>query len=109
MLCRVRRWRCDDRDYVRWDYVQSQFIKVGGASRVIDFEEGRVVEWKHPLGHHWRWEFTETTAGHTEVTEVFDYSMVRFPQWVEWMGFRSKDEQGITATLEQLRARYADG
>ncbi|WP_258557987.1 hypothetical protein [Rhodococcus sp. AG1013] len=40
---------------------------------------------------------------------MFDYSMVRFPQWVEWMGFRSKDEQGITATLEQLRARYADG
>ncbi|RVW09129.1 dimethyladenosine transferase [Prescottella agglutinans] len=79
------------------------------TSRVVDFDDGHVVEWKHPFGHHWRWEFDETTPGHTEVTEVFDYSMVRFPQWVEWMGFRSKDEQGITATLERLRVRYTDG
>ncbi|GAB2641556.1 SRPBCC family protein [Prescottella soli] len=76
-------------------------------SRVVDFEDGHVVEWKHPLGHHWRWEFEETTPGHTEVTEVFDYSMVRFPQWVQLMGFRAKNEQGITSTLEHLRARYA--
>ncbi len=78
------------------------------TSRVVEFEEGHVVEWKHPLGHHWRWEFVETAPGHTEVTEVFDYSMVRFPQWVQVMRFPAKNEQGITSTLEHLRARYAD-
>lgn len=24
------------------------------TSRVTDFAEGRVVEWRHPLGHRWR-------------------------------------------------------
>ncbi|MDH6679508.1 uncharacterized protein YndB with AHSA1/START domain [Rhodococcus sp. LBL1] len=79
------------------------------TSRVVDFDNGHVVEWKHPLGHHWRWEFEETAPGHTQVTEVFDYSMVRVPQWLEWMGFRAKNEHGITSTLEHLRERYADG
>lgn len=77
------------------------------TSRVVDFEDGRVVEWKHPLGHHWRWEFDETAPGRTEVTEMFDYSTVRFPQWLELMGFPAKNERGITATLEHLRARYS--
>ncbi len=78
------------------------------TSRVVDFDDGRVVEWRHPLGHHWRWELEETAPGRTSVTEVFDYSMVRFPQWVQWMGFRARNEQGITATLARLRERYPD-
>src|ERR1700689_3774021 len=26
------------------------------TSQVVDFDENRVVEWRHPLGHSWRWE-----------------------------------------------------
>lgn len=28
------------------------------TSRVTEISEGRVVEWRHPFGHRWRWEFT---------------------------------------------------
>src|ERR1700693_4403148 len=31
------------------------------TSKVIDFADGSVVEWQHPLGHSWRWEIEPLT------------------------------------------------
>src|ERR1700678_60422 len=44
------------------------------TSQVIDFTDGQVVEWRHPLGHSWRWELTPQSERTTLVTETFDYS-----------------------------------
>jgi uncharacterized protein YndB with AHSA1/START domain len=45
------------------------------TSTVIEFEEGRRLAWRHPLGHVWRY-VLEPVEGGTLVTESFDYSTV---------------------------------
>ncbi len=76
-------------------------------STVVDFEDGRVVQWQHPLGHSWRWELAETGPSTTEVTETFDYSTAKAPKLLEVLGVPARNAAGIEATLEGLAARYA--
>jgi hypothetical protein len=78
------------------------------TSRVTDFADGRVVEWQHPLGHRWRWEFAPVSADVTTVTETFDYSHVGTlkARGLELSGTPKKNAAGIEATLAQLQARY---
>lgn len=73
------------------------------TSKVTDFTDGRVVEWKHPLGHTWRWEFEPTATG-TTVTETFDYSTVPGIQAkaLELAGIPKQNSAGIRKTLEKL-------
>jgi hypothetical protein len=78
------------------------------TSRVTALTEGRVVEWRHPFGHRWRWEFTPVSDGSTRVTETFDYSVV--PSWqakvLEWFKVPAQNATGIEATLTRLHSRY---
>ncbi|MEV7624046.1 SRPBCC family protein [Actinoplanes sp. NPDC089786] len=77
------------------------------TSVVTALEPDRLVEWRHPLGHRWRWELASPEPGVTEVTETFDYSTSRSPKVMELLGFPAKNAQGISGTLEALAARYA--
>jgi uncharacterized protein YndB with AHSA1/START domain len=78
------------------------------TSRVTDFEENRVVEWQHPLGHRWRWEFEQLSETATRVTEVFDYSHVSGlkAKGLEIMGAPKGNATGIEETLRRLAERY---
>jgi Polyketide cyclase / dehydrase and lipid transport len=78
------------------------------TSLVTDLQDGRVVQWRHPLGHQWRWEFTPLPDGSTLVTETFDYSQVSSLQAksLELFGFPKKNAAGIESTLRKLQARY---
>jgi hypothetical protein len=78
------------------------------TSRVTDFADGRIVEWQHPLGHRWRWEFTPLSDGATTVTETFDYSHVSGlkAKGLELYGAPKQNARGVEATLAQLQARY---
>jgi hypothetical protein len=78
------------------------------TSRVTEFDEGRVIEWRHPMGHRWRWEFTPLPDGATRVTETFDYSQVSpvRAMGLELFGSPRQNAAGIEATLRQLQARY---
>ena len=78
------------------------------TSRVTTFEEGRLIEWRHPMGHRWRWQFVPLSPGQTEVTETFNYAGLG--PWTLALtvgGFPKKNGAGIEATLRQLRSRYA--
>lgn len=79
------------------------------TSRVTDAVEGRVLEWKHPMGHRWRWEFTPLSDTSTRVTETFDFS--RVPALVgrvfALFGVPRQNAAGIEATLRGLQSRYA--
>jgi hypothetical protein len=79
------------------------------TSRVTDFEEGRVVEWRHPMGHRWRWEFDPQSPESTRVTETFDYSHIGFVRAtaLELFGAPKQNARGIEATLGNLEARYS--
>jgi uncharacterized protein YndB with AHSA1/START domain len=73
------------------------------TSTVTELVPNRVVEWKHPLGHRWRWEFVPTATG-TRVTETFDYSTVPGIQakGLEVMGIPKQNAAGIQHTLAKL-------
>ena len=78
------------------------------TSRVTDFDDGHVVEWRHPLGHRWRWELTPSSADSTRVTETFDYSQVGslHARALELLRYPQRNAAGIEATLRKLQARY---
>jgi hypothetical protein len=80
------------------------------TSTVIAVKPGALVEWSHPAGHHWRWEFAAVSATLTRVTETFDYrdtgplkDRLRFYQRT---GFVKRNAAGIEATLAKLRDRF---
>ena len=79
------------------------------TSRVTEFDEGRVVEWRHPMGHRWRWEFDAQSPESTRVTETFDYSHVGFVRamGLELFGAPKQNARGIESTLTKLEARYS--
>jgi hypothetical protein len=78
------------------------------TSQVTDFDDGHVVEWRHPLGHRWRWELTPSSPDSTRVTETFDYSQVGalHARALELLGYPQRNAAGIEATLAKLQARY---
>ncbi|HEY2795684.1 MAG TPA: dimethyladenosine transferase, partial [Micromonosporaceae bacterium] len=67
-----------------------------------------VVEWQHPGGHRWRWEFEPLSETSTRVTETFDYSGINGLQarGLEWLGQPRKNVHGIESTLRRLADRY---
>ncbi len=80
------------------------------TSTVTAFEDGRVVEWQHPNGHRWRWEFQPVSENTTRVTETFDYSVIGpvKARTLELLGMPGKNAAGIEATLRQLRERHTN-
>lgn len=79
------------------------------TSRVTELSEGRVMEWRHPFGHRWRWEFTQLSDASTRVTETFDYSRVTSLQAkvFEVVGIPAQNAGGIEGTLRRLQAQYS--
>jgi hypothetical protein len=70
-----------------------------------------VVEWRHPFGHRWRWEFESLGPSLTRVTETFDYrdagALKNKLKYYERTGFAKSNASGIESTLAKLRDRYA--
>jgi uncharacterized membrane protein len=81
------------------------------TSKVTALKPNELVEWRHPLGHRWRWQFESLSPTRTRVTETFDYSdagtIKNTLKYYELMGFRKANTAGIEATLAKLRDRYA--
>ena len=71
-----------------------------------DTPERKLVEWEHPAGHRWRWEFVPVTAGSTEVTESFDPTKSKIGRVLEVTGLAGRNVAGIEQTLAKLAARY---
>ena len=67
----------------------------------------RVVEWRHPAGHRWRWELEPLGAGTTRVTEVFDTSSSVFPPLLRVIGAADRNAEGIEKSLRRLQQRFA--
>jgi len=77
-------------------------------NRVVEFDEGRRIAWRHFGGHRWRYEL-EPTDGGTRVTESFDYSRYNalWTKFIEVTGFPGRNRRGIEETLVRL-ARAAE-
>jgi hypothetical protein len=81
------------------------------TSTVTALKPNEVVEWRHPVGHRWRWEFESLSPTLTRVTETFDYrdagAIKNTIRYYTLIGARKGNAAGIEATLAKLRDRYA--
>ncbi len=81
------------------------------TSTVTGLKTDELVEWRHPFGHRWRWEFEALSPTLTRVTETFDYSdaggLKNGLKYYERMGYAKGNGAGIESTLTKLRGRYA--
>ena len=77
------------------------------TNTVVEFEQDRLIAWRHFGGHRWRWEL-EPADGGTNITESFDWSTSLFPKGIELAGYPKKNGEGIEQTLEHLAGRYAE-
>ena len=75
-------------------------------NEVVEFEEGRLIAWRHFGGHRWRFELQPVEGG-TAVTETFDWSTSRSPIALEVMRVPARNKRSIEATLERLAAHLA--
>ena len=81
------------------------------TSVVTALKPNELVEWRHPFGHHWRWEFEEVSPTLTRVTETFDYRDTGAVKdrlgYYERIGFAKSNAAGIEASLTRLQDLYA--
>jgi uncharacterized protein YndB with AHSA1/START domain len=81
------------------------------TSTVTALKPERLIEWTHPFGHRWRWEFEPISPTSTRVTETFDYRdagpVKNSLKYYELTGFAKRDAVGIEATLRRLHDRYS--
>jgi hypothetical protein len=81
------------------------------TSTVTELKPDQLIEWRHPLGHRWRWEFKAISPSTTRVTETFDYRdtgpIEDRLKYYEATGFAKRNAAGIEATLSRLRDRYS--
>ncbi|WP_236788376.1 SRPBCC family protein [Amycolatopsis sp. GM8] len=72
---------------------------------VVEYEENRLIAWRHFNGHRWRWELTPVDGG-TEVTETFDWSTARVPVAISLSFFPRRNKEGIERTLDRLAGMF---
>jgi hypothetical protein len=70
-------------------------------NRVVEFDEGRRIAWRHFNGHIWRYLF-EPVDGGTEVTEQWDARTAKNRLGLRLLGFPARNRRGILATLDRL-------
>lgn len=70
-------------------------------SKVVEFEEDRLIAWAHFGKHRWRYELEANDEG-TLVTETFDWSTALSPKFIELSGYPKKHPANMEATLERL-------
>lgn len=76
-------------------------------SKVVEFEEDRVIAWCHFGGHRWRWELEPTADGTTKVAETFDVTTARFPAALRVMGYPQRHRDNVAASVANLIAHFA--
>ncbi len=74
---------------------------------VVEFEENRLIAWRHFFGHRWRWLLTPLPDGRTEVTETFDWSTARIPRLIDVSPFPRKNRAGIEKSLDRLAGLFS--
>ncbi|MFD5828286.1 SRPBCC family protein [Lentzea sp. NPDC060358] len=86
-------------------------MKIGLAYRientVVEFEENRLIAWRHFNGHRWRWQLTPVGDGATEVTETFDWSTARTPVLIGLSPIPRRNRASMERSLERLSALLA--
>ena len=80
-------------------------MKMGASYKitntVVEFDEPRLLAWRHFNGHVWRYRF-EPVDGGTLVTEEWDARPAKNRLVLRLLGFPNRNRKGIVATLDRL-------
>ncbi len=79
------------------------------TSRVVTFEPGRVVAFRHPLGHHWRWEVRPIAPDRCEVIETYDLRPSRWRRVIAAMGYLEKQRSNVEASVDNVANHLEQG
>jgi uncharacterized protein YndB with AHSA1/START domain len=74
------------------------------TNRVVEYEQDRLIAWRHFGGHRWRWELRPIDDETTEVAETFDWSTAPAGFAYGLIGFLDRNTKGIEATLAKLES-----
>jgi uncharacterized protein YndB with AHSA1/START domain len=81
-------------------------MKIGAPYKilntVVEYDQDRLIAWRHFYGHRWRWQLRPLGDGRTEVTETFDWSTTRFPLLLTLTPFPRRNRLGIEKSLARL-------
>jgi hypothetical protein len=77
-------------------------------SKVVEFDENRVIAWCHLGGHRWRWELEPVDDGTTRVTETFDMSTSRFPPALRVMGYPKGHVANVAKSVANVQTHFAE-
>ena len=75
---------------------------------VVEYEQDRLIAWRHFNGHRWRWQLNPLDGDRTEVTETFDWSTARVPVLISLSFFPKHNLKAIQQTLERLPALFSE-
>ncbi|MEX0874756.1 MAG: SRPBCC family protein [Actinomycetota bacterium] len=75
------------------------------TNKVVEFEDGKRIAWRHYGRHVWRYEL-EPVDGGTRVRESFDYRKAISPQVLELTGVPRKHVGNMEKTLERLEEHF---
>jgi len=80
------------------------------TNTVVEFDENRLIAWRHLGGHRWRYEL-ETVGAETRVRETYDWSTAILPTriFIAKSGWPTRTEEAMTRTLERLDAHVTGG
>lgn len=77
------------------------------TNQVVEYDEDRVIAWRHFARHIWRYELTPVDGQRgpaTQVTESWDWSGgLPVPKAYELIGFPERNAEGIEASLQRLK------
>ncbi len=72
------------------------------VNTVVEFEQGRVIAWRHFGGHVWRYRLEPVDDTHTLVTEEFDPTTALSPKFLRVINAGPRNLRSIERTLDRL-------
>jgi uncharacterized protein YndB with AHSA1/START domain len=78
------------------------------TNRVVEFEEGRLIAWRHFNGHRWRYTFEPLGDGRTRVTEQWDARPAPTRWFLRRTNFPDLAAKSLPHSLANLEAIAAE-
>ena len=73
-------------------------------NEVVEFEEDRLIGWRHFAGHIWRYRLEWLGPQSTKVTEEFDPRPSKHPRATRLLGWERRNARAVEHTLANLVA-----
>lgn len=77
------------------------------SSKVVEFEQDRLIAWCHLGGHRWRWELRPEGDGATRLSETFDQSTSRASWLLRRAGYPQRHLRNVAASVANVAAHFS--